>query len=445
MLANRLRLKEGLGGAAEAGEVPVTTAVRTSESTPLQGTSSSQDRDKEQSSNLFSVLAGLLSVFLVIAIFCILWSWSKRKKWRAPYLRVTVMPSLTRPRSRQRAKNIYDPLPRRQEEPGRQQSRSMRIFSTESLLSRNSDSPPSERVPSQAGNTLRVHRAHTYALGYAVSIYDNAMRPHIGGDLTPSAHYINVGASRDCPSISSEDSRDYVNVPTAKETAETPASTHSPPGHLLDPPRAQELEFTEERDEGCGNASDCTGFWSPGTETSELLSDGETSSQSSNDYVNMTGLDLGAIQGKRPWVAFQCCRDYENVPPADPNGNQKQVEEEVTSSTTDRVEGRPEGPGTHIQHVMQPRRLLALEGYVACQSPAQREISQIQCGEEMSNEDAKDYENVPAAKLGGGNSEQGPDTRLLPDELRPSRPAGKPRGVVYPARSIATPGSSEDP
>lgn len=29
------------------------------------------------------------------------------------------MPSLTRPRSRQRAKNIYDPLPRRQEEPGR--------------------------------------------------------------------------------------------------------------------------------------------------------------------------------------------------------------------------------------------------------------------------------------------------------------------------------------
>lgn len=299
--------------------------------------------------------------------------------------------------------------------------------------------------PSQAGNTLRVHRAHTYALGYAVSIYDNAMRPHIGGDLTPSAHYINVGESRDCPSISSEDSRDYVNVPTVKETAETPASTHSPPGHLSDPPRAQELEFTEERDEGCGNASDCTGFWSPGTESSELLSDGETTSQSSNDYVNMTGLDLGAIQGKRPWVAFQCCRDYENVLPADPNGNQKQVEEEVTSSTTDRVEGRPEGPGTHIQHVMQPRRLLALEGYVACQSPAQREISQIQCGEEMSNEDAKDYENVPAAKLGGGNSEQGPDTRLLPDELRPSCPAGKPRGVVYPARSIATPGSSEDP
>ncbi|XP_058396278.1 lymphocyte transmembrane adapter 1 [Diceros bicornis minor] len=418
---------------------------RTAEPGTLQVTRSSLDRDKEQSSNIFSGFAGLLSILLVITVFCVLWNWNKRKKWQAPYLRTTAGPSLTLPRQGQRAKNTYDLLPRRQEELGRHQPRSIRIFSTESLLSRNSDSPPSEHMPSQAGTALQTHRAHPYAVGYAVGIYDNAMGPHVCENLTPSAHYVNIGASRDCPSISSEDSRDYVNVPTAEEIAESLASTSSPPGNLFDLPRAQELEFPEERDEGCGNASDCPSFWSPGTESSDPLSDGEDSSQTSNDYVNMAGLDLGAIQGKQPWAAVQCCRDYENVPPADSNGNQQQVEEEVTSSNTDRVEGRTDGPGTHIQPVMQSGRFLALEDYVACWSSAQSENSQMKHGEEVSNEDSNDYENVLAAKLGGRDSEQEPETQLLPDELRSSHPAGKPCEMVYPARSVATTGSSEDP
>ncbi|XP_067585464.1 lymphocyte transmembrane adapter 1 [Pseudorca crassidens] len=367
--------------------------ARTSQPSTLQGTLGSPDTAKDHNSSIFSGFAGLLAILLVVAVFCILWNWSKWKKWRVPYFQVTVMPLLTLPRPRQGAKNIYDLLPRRQEELGRHPSRSIRIFSTESLLSRNSDSPPSEHVPSQAGDALHVHRAHTHAMGYAVGIYDNTMGPQMYGNLTPSAHYVNVRASRDCPSTSSEDSRDYVNIPTAKEIAETLASTNSPPGNLFILPSSKVLELTEEIDEGCGNASDYTSLGSPGTESSYPLNDGEGSSQTSNDYVNMAVLDLETIQGKQPWGTFQCCRDYENVPP-DPSGNQQREEKEATSSNTDHVEGRTGGPETHIQPVMQSGSFLALKDYVAYQSSAQSENSQMKHGEEMSNEDSHDYKNV---------------------------------------------------
>ncbi|XP_014409225.1 lymphocyte transmembrane adapter 1 isoform X3 [Camelus ferus] len=304
------------------------------------------------------------------------------------------MPLLTLPRPRQRAKNIYDLLPRRQEELGRHPSRSIRIFSTESLLSRNSDSPPSEYVPSRAGNALPVHGAHAHAMGYAVGIYDNAVGHQMRGHAAPPAHYVNVRAPTGCPSTSSEDSRDYVNVPTAKEVAEHSASTSSPPGSLFVFSGAEELEFTGERGEGCGNASDCTSFWSPGAEDSDPLSDGEDSSQTSNDYVNMVGLDLGAVQGKQPWVAFQCRRDYENIPPADPSGNQQQEEEDMTSSNADQVASRTDGPRTHTQPVTESGSLLALKDCVACQSSAQSEKSQMEPGGELSDEDSNDYENV---------------------------------------------------
>ncbi|XP_059944445.1 lymphocyte transmembrane adapter 1 [Mesoplodon densirostris] len=366
---------------------------RTSQPSTLQETLGSPDTAKDHSSSIFSGFAGLLAILLVVTVFCILWNWSKWKKRRVPYFQVTVMPLLTLPRPRQGAKNIYDLLPRRQEELGRHPSRSIRIFSTESLLSRNSDSPPSEHVPSQAGDALHVHRAHTHAMGYAVGIYDNTMGPQMCGNLTPSVHYVNVRASGDCPSTSSEDSRDYVNIPTAKEIAETLASTNSPPGNLFILPSTKVLELTEEIDEGCGNASDCTSLGSPGTESSYPLNDGEGSSQTSNDYVNMAVLDLETIQGKQPWGTFQCCRDYENVPP-DPSGNQQQEEKEATSSNTDHVEGRTDGPETHIQPVMQSGSFLALKDYVAYQSSAQSENSQMKHGEEMSNEDSHDYKNV---------------------------------------------------
>ncbi|XP_045643847.1 lymphocyte transmembrane adapter 1 [Ursus americanus] len=384
---------------------------RTSEARTLQVTDGSLDREKDQSNAIFSGFAGFLAILLTTVIFYSLWSWSKWKKQRqVPYFRVTVLPLLSLSGPRQGAKNIYDSLPQRQEVLGRRQSRSNRIFSTESLLSRNSDSLPSEPVPSQAGNALWLHRDHTPANGYAVGIYDNAAGLQICGDLSPSANYVNVRAARDCLSISSEDSRDYINVPTAEEIAKALASTNSTPVNLFALPSAQELELTEEKDKGCGNASEHTSFWSPKSESDDPLNDDEDSSETSNDYVNMAGLTLETVQRKQPWMAFQCYRDYENVPSVPTNGNQQQVEEEVTSSNTDQEEGMTDGPGTHIQFVMQSGRFLALGEHVTCQPSAQSETSPIKHGGEMSNDTSSDYENVLAVESGDMGSEQGPDT-----------------------------------
>uniref|UniRef100_H0XXL0 Uncharacterized protein n=1 Tax=Otolemur garnettii TaxID=30611 RepID=H0XXL0_OTOGA len=347
----------------------------------------------------------------------ILWSWYKRKKWQVPFLQVAVMPLLTLPQ----AKNIYDLLPSRQQELGRPQTRNTCIFSMESLLSRNFDSLG--HVYYEADNAFQVHQAYVPAMEYSVGIYDNATVPQVCGNLTPSAHCIHVRASRDCTSISSEDLHDYINVPTAEEIAETLASTNSASGDLFVLPSA-ELEFTEERDEGCGNAGNCTSFWSPGTEDSEPLSDGECSSQASNDYVNVTGLDLGVSEEN-----FKCCKDYENVPPANPSGSLQQAEDTATSSNTGHVEDR--------------RRLLVSEDFVAFQ-PSTQEDSLMKDREETSNEDSHDYENVLATKLGSRDSEQGPGTQLLPHELESSYLAGKPYRVTYPARSLATVESNED-
>ncbi|XP_019567027.2 lymphocyte transmembrane adapter 1 isoform X4 [Rhinolophus sinicus] len=355
-------------------------------------------RYKDQSSSIFSGFAGLLAVLLLIAVLCVLWNWNKRKKRR-------------------------------------HQVRSTRIFSTESLLSRNSDSPPSAHMPSTVSNALQVHRARTHAVG----IYDNAMRPQMCGNLTVSTHHVNIRAAGDYTSIFSENLRDYVNVPTTEEFAETLASNNTLPKNLFVLSSAQELKFTKERDKACGNASDCTSFWSPGTESNDPLSDEEGSSQTSNDYVNMAGLDLGAIQRKHPWVSVQDCRDYENVPSTYSNGSQQQSGQ-VISLNTDHVEGRTDGLGTHVQLVRQSGRSLDLGDYVIYEPSSQSENSQMKHGEEMSNKDSNDYENMLAAELGGKDSEQRPDTWLLPDELRPSHPAGKLHGEIYPARSKATTG-----
>nr|XP_027801388.1 lymphocyte transmembrane adapter 1 isoform X1 [Marmota flaviventris] len=368
----------------------------------------SQERDNDKSSIIFSGLVGLLAVLLLITVACILWNWNKRKKRRVPYLPVTAMPSLTLPRPRPRAKNIYDLLPQRQEELGRHQPRNIRMFSAESLLSRNSDSP--EHMPSQAESTLQMHTAHIHTMGYAVGVYDNATVPQVCRNVTPSTHYVNVRASRDVSSTSSEDSNDYVNVPTAEEMAETLTPNNSLPESLLVLSSAQQSDLTEKRHKGCGDASDCTSFWAPGTKDSDPLSDGEDSSQTSNDYVNMTGLDLEDIQEELPWVAFQCCRDYENVPPADPKGSQQQTEEEVTSSNTDHEEGKTDGPGTDI-HPLTRNSLSS--GH--CVSPLSEDC-QMKHEEEMSHEDTHDYENVLPAKLGGRDREQGPGAQLPPDE-----------------------------
>uniref|UniRef100_A0A2K6CL55 Lymphocyte transmembrane adaptor 1 n=1 Tax=Macaca nemestrina TaxID=9545 RepID=A0A2K6CL55_MACNE len=389
------------------GVTPTLSTIRgrTLESSTLHVTPRSLDRNKDQISNIFSGFAGFLAILLVVAVFCILWNWNKRKKRQVPYLRVTVMPLLTLPQNRQRAKNIYDILPWRQEDLGRF---FLLIYGVQMFKL------PLPECPSQAGNAFQEHRAHVHAVEYAVGIYDNAMVPQMCDSLTPSARCINVRASRDCTSISSEDSHEYVNVPTAEEIAETLASTKSPSRNLFVLPSAQKLEFTEERDEGCADAGDCTSLYSPETEGSDSLSNGEGSSQTSNDYVNMTGLDLGAIQERQLWVTFQCCRDYENVPAADPSGRQQQAEKDVPSSNIGHVEDKTDDSGTHVRCVK--RTSLASGDYADFQPFTQSENSQMKHREEMSNEDSNDYENVLTAQLGGRDSEQGPGTQLLPDE-----------------------------
>nr|KAF6316148.1 lymphocyte transmembrane adaptor 1 [Pipistrellus kuhlii] len=364
--------------------------------------------DKDQSSSIFAGVAGLLAILLVIAVLCILWNWRARKKRRVPYLRVTTVPLLTLPQSRQRAKNIYDLVPRRQGVLGRHQSRSFRVFSIESLLSRNSDSPPSAHVTSWAGHALQVHGAQAHSVG----IYDNTAGPRMYENLTPSVHSVNVRAAGDHPSISSEDSRDYVNVPPAAEIDERLASTHHPPGHRFVLPGAQELGFTEERDEGCAHANDYAWFLPPGTESNDPLRDEEGSSQTSNDYVNTAELDLGATQGTQPWMPSRCCRDYENVLPADPNRSQQSVGE-GTASHTNHVEGRAGGIETPVHLVMPSGRFLASGDYGTYQPSAQSESRQMERGGEMSNEGSNDDDVVLAATSGGSDAEQEQDTWLF--------------------------------
>ncbi|XP_069897868.1 lymphocyte transmembrane adapter 1 [Dipodomys merriami] len=412
---------------------PTSAATRrTSEPSTTPVTLGSLEGDKDQSSSIFSGFSGLLALLLVITAFCILWNRNKWKKRQSPYLQVTDLPSLALPRPRQRAKNVYDLLPRQQDDLGRHQLRSSQVFSTESLLSRNADSP--EHTLSQADEALQLDRAHIQAVGYTVGIYDNATVPQMCGHPAPSTYYINITASRDSSSISSEESNDYVNVTTAESAAETLTSTNSLPENLFVLPSTQELEVTEERHAGHGDTSDCPCFGAPRTEDSDPLNSEEDSSQTSDDYVNVTGLDLEDIQEILPWVAFQCCGDYENVPPANPNGSQQQALEEVACALTDHRKDHTTGPGTHSQLAM--RKSLSPGYYIAFQPPTKSGNSQVTCGKKMSDVISHDYENVLATDSECGNREH---------EGTLGYQAGKPHGVAYSAGSSATAKLNESP
>ncbi|XP_021084787.1 lymphocyte transmembrane adapter 1 isoform X2 [Mesocricetus auratus] len=401
--------------------VPPDVTRRNSGPSTLQGTLGNLEGKKGQSSSIFPGFVALLAVFLVIVAACILWNWNKRKKRRVPYFQVA--PSLTLPPPRQRAKNIYDFLPQQQAELGRHQSHG---FSTENLLSRDSDSP--EHEASQADGSLQIHRASVHAVEYTVGIYDNGTVPQMCGHLAPSAHYISVRTSRNNSSISSTESNDYVNIPTAEETtSETLTFTKSTPENHWGLPSAQKLESAEGGQAGYGAATNHTGLWAPGSK----FSDGEDSSQTSNDYVNMTGLDLEDVQENQPRVAFQCCRDYENVPAAaaDTDGSQLQTREEETSS--------------HPDHGEPVCRALSSVYYMAFQPSTQSEDREVAHAEEHSDGDSNDYENVLAAEL-GGDCQQGPGAWCPSDGGAPSYLAGELCEVACPTGSLGTEFSSED-
>ncbi|XP_075844114.1 lymphocyte transmembrane adapter 1 isoform X1 [Microtus pennsylvanicus] len=402
---------------------PPDVTRRNSWPSTLQRTLGGLEGKKGQTTSIFPGFLALVVILLVIMVACILWRWNKQKKRRVPYFQVA--PSLTLPPPRQRAKNIYDFLPQQQAQLGRHQSNG---FSTESLLSRDSDSP--EHEASQALSSLQIHRASVHAVAYTVGIYDNGTVPQMCGDLAPSAPYNSVRTSRNNSSISSRESNDYVNIPTAEETSEALTAPKSTPESHLGLPSAQKLEFAEAGHAGSGAASDHTALWAPGSKRSDSLSDGEASSQTSNDYVNMTALDLEDIQEYQPSMALQCCRDYENVPSADPNGSQPQTREEVTSSNTD-----------HGDPVW---RALSSVYYMAFQPSTQSEESEAAQAEEQSSEDSNDYENVLPANLEGRDCEQGPGAWHHSDEGTPSYLAGKPGGVAYSAGSLATELFSEE-
>lgn len=393
---------------------PPEATRRNSEPSTQRGTLGSLEREKGQI--IFPGFVVLLTIVLVIIAACILWSWKKQKKRRVPYFQV--VPSLTLPPPRQRAKNIYDFLPRQQAELGRHQ---LSGFSTESLLSRASDSPEPETL--RASVSLQMQRVSVHAVEYTVGIYDNGTVPQMCGHLASAAHHGCARTSRTNPSISSKESNDYVNIPTAEDTGETLTCTKSPPENHLGLPKVRQPEFAEGGHAGCGNA---TGLWAPGPKYSDSLSDGDDSSQTSNDYVNMTGLDLEDIQENRR-VAFRGCRDYENVPSVGTNGGQLQTLEAVTSSATDH--------GEPVRRTGCP---------LACQPSARSEDSAVAHGEDESSEDSSDYENVLAAELEGPDWKQGPGTRHPSGEGPPGDLAGKLCGVVYPAGSLATDTSGED-
>lgn len=265
-------------------------------------------------------------------------------------------------------------------------------------------------------------------MAYTVGIYDNGTVPQMCGHLAPSAPYDSVRTSRNVSSISSRESNDYVNIPAAEETSEALTAPKSTPESHLGLPSTQKLEFAEAGHAGCGAATDHTALWAPGSRRRDSLSDGEASSQTSNDYVNMTALDLEDIQEYQPSMVLQCCRDYENVSSADTNGSELQTQEEATSSNTDH--GNPVW------------RTLSSVYYMAFQPSTQD--SEAAQAEEQSSEDSNDYENVLPADLEGRDCEQGPGIWRPSDEGTPSYLAGKPGGVAYPAGSLATEISSKE-
>ncbi|KAG8525073.1 Lymphocyte transmembrane adapter 1 [Galemys pyrenaicus] len=260
---------------------------------------------------------------------------------------------------------------------------------------------------SPVDSVLQPLGAQAPALGHAVGICDRATELQTRAPLCPSAHNTSARASRVCSSSSSEDSRDYINIPTPEELAEALASTG--PGGPLVLPSARELQLAEEGDQDY----DHTGPWSLVAELSDPRSDGDSSSQSSNDYINIAEVGFEVSQEQQ-------CKDYENVPPAGPHASQQQLEEGAPFNT-DPAEGQMDAPDAPAQPVVPSGKSLAAGGHVSCQLPAQEEHSAVDLAEEVSNDSSNDYENVPPVpRLGDEDTKEGSDPQLLPRELASS-------------------------
>ncbi|XP_043861554.1 lymphocyte transmembrane adapter 1 [Dromiciops gliroides] len=379
---------------------------------------------KNHPSVLFSVVSGLLAIFFVIVLLFTLWFWNKRKKQQVSYFRVTVVPLVTLSQSRERAKNIYGFLPQSQARPGRCHSRNIRIFSTESLIPCNLDNPNSEHVFSPTVHVLQSHRTSVPTIGYAVGIYDNTALSQVCENLVPAVDYVNVGASIESMSTSSEDSQDYVNVPNAEEVSRNPSIMNSLSGNLQDPQTSEEGELSAERDSSSRDAEDCTSIWVLGLEDSDYHGDAEGSSQSSDDYVNVPAADNEEDQGRQHWVTFQDCRAYDNVLWAEPNRKKLYTGGGLTSTNIGGILGWTPSLPSDVQCEEPRENSLDFWGYENIEPLSQDENSQETTGE-MDSEESNDYINVPAlVEEGKLNIEHETEERILTTEQKPTNQDG---------------------
>ncbi|XP_068930439.1 lymphocyte transmembrane adapter 1 [Petaurus breviceps papuanus] len=365
------------------------------EYTTVPQTAGSPTGFKDQPSVLFSVVAGLLAIFFVTALLFTLWFWNKWKKQPVSYFRVTVVPLVTLSQSRERAKNIYGFLPQSQPRPGRRHSRNIRIFSTESLIPRNSDNPNSEHVFSPRVHVLQSGRASVPAVGYEIGIYDNTAISQVHGNFIPAVDYVNVGASLESMSTSSEDSQDYVNVPSAEDISRNPGAMSSSSGTLQDLQTFEESESSAERDSRSRDTEDSTSIWVLHLEDSDYHGDAEGSSQSSNDYVNVPAADNEEDQGRQHWITFRDFQAYDNVLWAEPYRKKPHAGEELTSTNTGCMLGWTPSLPFDVQCEEARENSLDFWDYENIEPLAQDGNSQETSGE-MDSEDSDDYINVPA-------------------------------------------------
>ncbi|XP_072504238.1 lymphocyte transmembrane adapter 1 [Notamacropus eugenii] len=385
---------------------------KTTEYTTIPQTVSSPHGFKDQPSVLFSVIAGLLAIFFVTALLLTLWFWNKRKKQQVSYFRVTVVPLVTLSQSRERAKNIYGFLPQSQARPGLRNSRNNRMFSTESLIPRNSYNPNSEHVFSPRVHVLQSCRTSVPAIGYEVGIYDNTAISQVHENLVPAADYVNVGASIESVSISSEDSQDYVNVPNAEEACRNPGVINSLSGTLQDPPVSEESESRAERDSGSRDGEDSTSIWVLDLEDSDYHGDAEGSSLSSNDYVNVPAAD-NEDQDRQHWMNFQDFRAYDNVLWAKPHRKKPHAGEGLTSTNRGGVLGWTPSLPFDVQCEESSEDSLDSWDYENIEPFPQDGNSQETSGE-ADSEDSDDYINVPAvAEEGKLNIDHETEARAL--------------------------------
>ncbi|XP_074082289.1 lymphocyte transmembrane adapter 1-like isoform X2 [Macrotis lagotis] len=393
---------------------------------------------KVQHNILFSVIVGLLAIFFVTALLFALWFWNKWKK-RQVYFRVTVVPLVTLSQSRERAKNIYGFLPRSQTRSGQHHSRSIRIFSTESLIPRNLDNSNSEHMFSPTTvHVLQSCRDSVPSMGYEVGIYDNTAISQVCGNFIPAVDYVNIGASIERISTSLEDSHDYVNVPNTDKVSRNSGATYSLSENLQDSQVSEESKSSIERNSNSKVAEDSTNIWVLDLEDSDYHGDSESSSQSSIDYVNVAAADNEKDQDRQHWMTFQDCWAYGNVLWTKPNREKLHEVEELASTNIGGILGWT--PSLPFDDQCKESKVNSLDfwDYENIEPLVQDRHSQ-ETSREMNSEESDDYINVPSViEEGKFNIEHETEDRALTTKQKSTNQDGNVSMLFHTLTSVTT-------